>query len=41
LRRYTAVSLKLRSGFDDRGLLRENLLAAQAGGRAETLNPQP
>jgi len=27
-----AVSLKMRSGFDDRGLLRENLLAAQAGG---------
>jgi tRNA-dihydrouridine synthase C len=27
----TAVSLKLRSGYDDRGLLRENLLAAQVG----------
>lgn len=36
-----AVSLKLRSGYDDRGLLRENLLAAQAGG-AEfvTLHPR-
>lgn len=26
-----AVSLKMRSGFDDRSLLRDNLLAAQAG----------
>jgi tRNA-dihydrouridine synthase C len=36
-----AVTLKLRSGFDDRGLLRENLLAAQEGG-AEfiTLHPR-
>ena len=27
------MTVKLRSGFDDRGLLRENLLAAQAGAR--------
>ena len=29
-----AVTLKLRSGYDDRGLLRENLLAAQAAARS-------
>ena len=36
-----AVTVKLRSGFDDRGLLRDNLLAAQEGG-AEfiTLHPR-
>ncbi len=36
-----AVSLKMRSGYGDRGLLRDNLLAAQAGG-AEfiTLHPR-
>ena len=35
------ATLKLRSGYDDKGLLRENLLAAQAGG-AEfiTLHPR-
>ena len=36
-----AVTLKLRSGYDDRGLLRENLLAAQAGGaQFVTLHPR-
>ena len=36
-----AVSLKLRSGYDDRGLLKENLLAAQAGGaQFVTLHPR-
>ena len=36
-----AVTAKLRSGYDDRGLLRENLLAAQAGGAAfVTLHPR-
>ena len=36
-----AVTVKLRSGFDDRGLLRENLLAAQAGGASfVTLHPR-
>ena len=35
------ATLKLRSGYDDKGLLRENLLAAQEGG-AEfiTLHPR-
>ena len=36
-----AVSLKLRSGYDDRELLRDNLLAAQAGGaQFITLHPR-
>ena len=35
-----AVTVKLRSGFDDRGLLRENLLAAQAGASFVTLHPR-
>lgn len=35
------MSLKLRSGYDDRGLLKENLLAAQAGGaQFVTLHPR-